>query len=179
MAVPEARIEETPGGAVPAGPGWFVLNLRGARGFAADGHGIFCPFESPGARFEEVGVNVHVLQPGDRSALYHAESAQEGFLVLAGECIAVVEEQERHLRQWDYLHCPPGTAHAMVGAGDGPCAILMIGARKPDGTIEYPVSDAAARRGLSVPERSDNANDAYARAGWSRGSTPAPMPWPD
>lgn len=174
----EARIEQTPGGNVPAGEGWFVLNLRGARGFAADGHGVFCPFESPDARFDEFGINVHVLQPGERSALYHAESAQEGFLVLAGECIAVVEDEERTLRQWDYLHCPAGTAHAMVGTGTGPCAILMVGARRPDATIQYSVSEAAARHGLSVPTPSDNARDAYDSAGWVRGSRPVSMPWP-
>ena len=99
--------------------------------------------------------------------------------MLAGECVAVVEEQERVLRQWDYLHCPAGTAHALVGAGDGPCAILMIGARKPESTIEYPVSAAAARHDLSVPEPADNARDAYERAGWPRGSVPVPMPWPE
>jgi uncharacterized cupin superfamily protein len=179
MPIPEARIEETSGGTVPVGDGWFVMNLRGARGFAAEGHGVFCPFESPDARFEDVGINVHVLLPGERSALYHAESAQEGFFVLAGECIAVVEEEERTLRQWDFLHCPAGTAHAMIGAGDGPCAILMIGARRPDATIEYPVSEAAARHALSAPEPSDNARDAYERAGCVRGSVPVPMPWPD
>jgi uncharacterized cupin superfamily protein len=179
MPVPEARIEETPGGTVPAGAGWFVLNLRGARGFAAEGHGVFCPFESPDARFDEFGINVHVLQPGERAALYHAESAQEGFLVLTGECVAVVEEEERLLRQWDYLHCPSGTAHGLIGAGDGPCAILMVGARRHDATIEYPVSEAAARHGLSVPSASDNAPDAYEAAGWLRGSRPVAMPWPD
>ena len=179
MPAPEARIEETPAGPVPAGAGWFVLTLRGARGFATEGHGVFCPFEAPDAPFEDFGINVHVLQPGERSALYHAESAQEGFLVLAGECIAVVEEQERTLRQWDYLHCPSGTAHALVGAGDGPCAILMVGGRRPDGTIHYPVSEAAARHDLSVPVPSDNARDAYESAGWVRGSHPVPMPWPD
>jgi uncharacterized cupin superfamily protein len=179
MGVPEARIEQTPGGAVPAGGGWYVMSLRGARGFAAEGHGVFCPFESPDARFEDVGINVHVLLPGERSALYHAESAQEGFLVLAGECVAVVEDEERPLRQWDYLHCPAGTAHALVGAGRGPCAILMVGARRPDATIEYPVSEIAARYDLSVPAPSDNARDAYESAGWVRESRPVPMPWPD
>ena len=179
MPIPEAPIVETDAGAVPSGGGWFVLNLRGARGFAADGHGVFCAFEAPDAAFEDIGINVHVLQPGERSALYHAESVQEGFLVLAGECLAVVEEQERPLRQWDYLHCPAGTAHALVGAGDGPCAILMVGARRPDATIHYPVSEAAARHGLSVPTPSDSARDAYPSAGWRRESRPVPMPWPD
>jgi uncharacterized cupin superfamily protein len=179
MPAPEARIEETPAGPVPSGAGWFVLNLRGARGFATEGHGVFCPFEAPDAPFEDFGINVHVLQPGERSALYHAESAQEGFLVLAGECIAVVEEAERPLRQWDFLHCPAGTAHALIGAGDGPCAILMAGARRADATIVYPVGEAAARHGLSAPVARDNARDAYAEAGWRRDSTPVPMPWPD
>ena len=161
MSVPEARIEETPGGTVPAGEGWFVMNLRGARGFAADGHGVFCPFESPDARFEDVGINVHVLLPGERSALYHAESAQEGFLVLAGECIAVVEEAERPLRQWDFLHCPAGTAHALIGAGDGPCAILMVGTRSPDHATRYLVDPVAARYGVSVPVETGSSKEAY------------------
>jgi uncharacterized cupin superfamily protein len=176
---PEASIEQTPEGPVPAGAGWFVLNLRGARGFATEGHGVFCPFEAPDAPFADFGINVHVLQPGERSGLYHAESVQEGFLVLAGECIAVVEEQERPLRQWDFLHCPAGTAHALVGAGDGPCAILMAGARQDDATIVYPVSEAARRHDLSAPVERDNAREAYAEAGWRRDSVPVPMPWPD
>jgi uncharacterized cupin superfamily protein len=178
VSPPEASIEETPAGFVPSGAGWFVLNLRGARGFVTEGHGVFCSFEAPDAPFEDFGINVHVIRPGERSALYHAESVQEGFLVLAGECIAVVEEQERTLRQWDYLHCPAGTAHALIGAGDGPCAILMAGARRRGSTIVYPVSEAAARHGLSVPVERDNARQAYSEAGWPRDSRPVPMPWP-
>jgi uncharacterized cupin superfamily protein len=178
MPVPEARIEQTPAGTVPAGAGWFVVSLLGARGFATEGHGVFCPFESPDADFEDFGLNVHVLQPGERSALYHCENVQEGFLVLEGECIAVVEEQERRLRAWDYLHCPAGTAHAMVGAGNGPCAILMVGARKPDAIVHYPVSEAAARHRLSTPVASGVPREAYGNAGWNRESAPTPMPWP-
>ena len=178
MSIPEARIEETPAGRVPSGDGWFVLSVHGARGFATEGHGVFCPFESPDADFEDFGLNVHVLQPGERSALYHAENVQEGFLVLAGECIAVVEEEERRLRAWDYLHCPAGTRHGLIGAGDGPCAILMVGARKPDASVHYPVSDVAAGHGLSTPVASDVPREAYGNAGWSRESTPTPMPWP-
>jgi mannose-6-phosphate isomerase-like protein (cupin superfamily) len=177
MAIPESRIEETPAGRVPSGPGWFVLDLVGARGLATEGHGVFCPFEAPDARFSDFGINVHVLEPGERSALYHREAAQEGFLVLDGECIAVVEEQERTLRRWDYLHCPVGTAHAFVGAGAGPCAILMVGARRPD-AAEYPVSAAAGRHGLSVPVASGVSKEAYASAGWPRESVAVPMPWP-
>jgi oxalate decarboxylase/phosphoglucose isomerase-like protein (cupin superfamily) len=60
-------------------------------------------------------------------ALYHSEGVQEGFFVLSGECTLIVEEEERQLRQWDYFHCPAETRHVIVGAGDGPCAILMLG----------------------------------------------------
>ena len=178
MYVPEALIEDTPAGRIASGAGWFVLNLIGARGFATAGHGVFCPFEAPDADFEDFGINVHVLAPGERSALYHCENVQEGFLVLEGECVAVVEEQERTLRAWDYLHCPAGTAHAIVGAGDGPCAILMVGARKPEATVHYPVSEAAARHDLSTPVAADSAREAYGNAGWTRESVPTRMPWP-
>ena len=178
MSIPEASIEETPAGRAPAGHGWFVLNLAGARGFRTPGHGVFCPFEAPDARFPEYGINVHVLEPGERSALYHHEDAQEDFLVLAGECVAVIEEAERTLRQWDFLHCPAGAAHAFVGAGDGPCAILMTGSRVSDGPTHYPASETAARHGLSVPVPTEGAGDAYQRAGWSRESIAVPMPWP-
>ena len=170
MSIPEARIEETPAGRVPAATAGSSSASIGARGFATEGHGVFCPFESPDADFEDFGLNVHVLQPGERSALYHAENVQEGFLVLAGECIAVVEEEERRLRAWDYLHCPAGTRHGLIGAGDGPCAILMVGARKPDATMHYPVSDvAAAPRALDAGrERRRRARRTATRAGAAR-----------
>jgi len=162
MSIPEARIEETPAGRVPVGTGWFVLSLIGARGFATDGHGVFCPFESPDADFEDFGINVHVLQPGERSALYHAESVQEGFLVLAGECLLVVEGQERRMGPWDYFHCPAGTAHITIGAGDEPCAILMVGTRSPDHTIYYPADPVAAKHGAAVAVATAWASEAYA-----------------
>jgi hypothetical protein len=62
--------------------------------------------------------------------MYHWENDQEDFLVLAGEALLIVEGRERPLRQWDFVHCPPGTRHVFVGAGDGPCAVLAIGARE-------------------------------------------------
>ena len=157
MSITEARIEETPAGKVACGDGWFVLSLVGARGFATAGHGVFCPFESPDAdfeadvRFEDFGINVHVVQPGQANAMYHAENRQEDFLVLHGECIAIIEDEEHHLRQWDLVHCPRGTRHVFVGAGDGPCAILMVGARRGDKT-EYPPSEAAARHGAAAED---------------------------
>jgi uncharacterized cupin superfamily protein len=178
MEIPESEILDTPTGRVPAGAGWFVLNLAGARATATAGHGTFCTFEPADARFEQFGVNVHVIAPGEGSALYHAETEQEDFLVLAGECIAIVEEQERRLRAWDLLHCPPGTRHTFVGAGDGLCAILMLGARRPGSSAHYPVSAVAARHGVSAPVASDSGREAYPAAGWDPAELTLPMPWP-
>ena len=107
---------------------WFVVNVGDAEWESKGEFGVRCRFESPEARFPAFGITVQVIQPGQPSSLYHAEDAQEGFLVLAGECLAVIEGQEHPLRQWDYFHCPPGPRHVLVGAGDQPCTVLMVGA---------------------------------------------------
>ena len=171
----EARIDDTPTGRVPADDGWFILNLADIAWESIEGGGTWCSFESPHARSPLLGIGVHVVHPGEPSALYHAESNQEGFLVLSGECVAVVEGQERRLRQWDYLHCPPGTAHITVGAGDGPCAILMVGTRSPQRTLHYPVDAAAAKHGASVEVATDSPREAYAGR---PPILPARSPWP-
>ena len=67
---------------------------------------------------------MQILQPGQPNCLYHSEPVQEDFLVLHGECLVILEGEERRLRQWDFVHCPPGAEHVFVGAGDGPCAVL-------------------------------------------------------
>ena len=123
----EAKLERTETGLVPADDGWFVANLADIGWERVEGGGTWSSFEAPSARSQLLGIGVHVLWPGETPGFYHAESNQEGFLVLSGECVAIVEGEERRLRQWDYLHCPPGTAHITIGAGDGPCAIVMVG----------------------------------------------------
>jgi uncharacterized cupin superfamily protein len=134
------------------------------------------PFESPEARFPEIGVNIHALQPGEPNAKYHAEEAQEDFLVLSGECLVIIDGQERTLRAWDFVHCPAGTEHVFVGAGNGPCAILMIGARGPDRGVRYLVNETAARYGASVTEPTSSPAEAY--ADWSSEFTPTRLDWP-
>ena len=62
-------------------------------------------------------------------SLYHWEADQEDFLVVSGDALLLVEGEERPLRAWDFVHCPPGTKHTLVGAGDGPCVIVSVGAR--------------------------------------------------
>jgi uncharacterized cupin superfamily protein len=149
-----------------------VLGEEGAR----------CAFESeygdPPVEFAQFGINVTVLEPGQTS-LYHAESNQEAFLVLSGECALLVEDEERRLRPWDFFHAPPWTGPAFVGAGEGPCVILMVGSRSgPEG--HYPVSELAARHGASVAEETSDWRQAYATVERFRRERPpswARLPW--
>lgn len=172
----EAHTEQTPAGKVVADDGWFILNLGEIGWETVPGGGTWCVFESPGARSPRLGIGVHVLPPGETPGFYHAENEQEGFLVLSGECVAVVEGQERRMRPCDYLHCRPGTAHITVGAGHGPCAILMVGTRSPDHGIHYPVDSVAAQYGASVTQATDLATEAYAdRPPFSPSSAPEPF----
>jgi uncharacterized cupin superfamily protein len=172
----EAKIEETDTGRQPADDGWFILNLEEIGWSTVPGGGIWCSFESPAAKSPLLGIGVHVLHPGEAPGMYHSESnQQEGFLVLSGECIVVVEGEERRMRSWDYLHCPPGTAHITVGAGDGPCAIVMVGTRDPDHTINYIADPVAAKHGAAVAVDTESPAEAYADR---PPVTPAPSPWP-
>jgi uncharacterized cupin superfamily protein len=176
MPVNEASSEETPYGRYITSDGWFVLNLADALAVRNEEKGgTTFPLESRDHPFSDVGVRVTVLPPGDPNALYHSEGVQEGFLVLSGECTLVVEEEERSLRQWDYFHCPAGTRHVLVGAGSGPCAILMLGAR-PDVDLHYPVSEVAAKHGASAAQDTDKPDEAY--ADWPGDFTPARVSWP-
>jgi uncharacterized cupin superfamily protein len=176
VSVPEAELSHTPEGAVVESDGWFVLNLADARAHRHPKTGVTCTFEGAEARFPEFGVNVRMLEPGQPSSLYHAESAQEAFLVLSGECLLVVEEQERTLRAWDFFYCPPHTRHAIVGAGEGPCAVLMVGARPAEKRLNYPVSELAGAYGASASEATELPWEAY--RDWSPEFSPERMPWP-
>ncbi len=174
--VPEAPLERTSYGLTPTGPGWFVVNLADAVVLRTKESGRVLPLEGEEHHFPQFGINVHIVEPGEPNALYHAESNQEAFLVLHGECVLVVEERERRLRQWDFVNFPPGTRHVVVGAGEGPCAILMVGTRDPDDTITYPVSEVAAKHGASAREATSSPAEAYAH--WERGVTPEAPVWP-
>jgi uncharacterized cupin superfamily protein len=146
----------------PIGQGWFVSNVRDVQWFSSPSFGSVCTFESQEAWFQQLGINLRVLEPGQPNCLYHSESQQEAILVLSGECRLLVNGEERLLRQWDFFHCPDGTEHVCVGAGDGPCVLLMVGARTKNGEILYPVSELAARYGASVETETPNPKEAYA-----------------
>ena len=178
--MPEAPLEETGSGLAPAGDGWFVVNVREALWLTSGGRGSVCVFESPSAWFRQLGIRLCVLEPGQPNALYHAESQQEAFLVLSGACRLLVEGEERLLQEWDFFHSPAWTEHVFVGAGDGPCVILMTGARTDDEQLRYPVSALAARYGASVEEETSDPEQAYAGSGeptFERPSSWDRLPW--
>ncbi|HXV58514.1 MAG TPA: cupin domain-containing protein [Gaiellaceae bacterium] len=157
----EAGLERKEGGLVPRGEGWFVVNAREARWLESPEFGAYVPFEGE-ERFAQLGLNIGVLQPGQPACLYHGESGQEAFLVLAGECLLLVEGEERLLRAWDFFHCPPWTEHVLVGAGEEPCVVLAAGARLEGSAVRYPVSALAGRHGASAEEETGSPREAYA-----------------
>ena len=153
------------GGLVPEDGGWFVLNARDARWL--DGTlGAYCAWEGreEAARFTQLGINLNVLRPGVPMAMYHRESGQEDFLVLDGECVLIVEGEERPLKQWDLFHCPPDVPHTILGAGDRPSLVLAVGKRVPkeENDLFYPVDPVAQENGAGVATETASPDDAYA-----------------
>jgi uncharacterized cupin superfamily protein len=175
--IPEAKLEQTEAGLVPRGEGWFVLNARDAAWH--DGiFGAYTRFEGD-PRFAQIGINIGILQPGQPACMYHGEDEQEDFLILSGECLLLIEGEERGLRAWDFVHCPAWAEHVFVGAGDGPCAVLAIGGRS-GGDVIYPESELAQRHKAGVEKETTDPREAYAtmpadadvpfRAGWLPGT---------
>ena len=183
--MPEARLDDSGSGLAPASDGWFVVNVRDAAWLTSENgdkqpSGSECAFESGRAPFTQLGIRLHVLEPGEPNGLYHSENQQEAFLVLAGECRLLVEGEERVLRPWDFFHSPAGTEHIFVGAGSGPCVILMAGSRSNDWRVTYPVSELAARYGASAKEETSDPGQAYVGFEPSRRERPSywdRLPW--
>jgi uncharacterized cupin superfamily protein len=173
--VAEARLEDSGSGLAPAEDGWFVVNVRDAEWWTSETFGSGCGFESREHAFPDFGINLSVLEPDESNCLYHSENQQEAFLVLSGECRLLVDGEERPLRAWDFLHCPAGTQHVFVGAGDGPCVILMAGARSKDEKLLYPVSELARRYGASAEEETSDPKQAYAK--FKRPERKRPSQW--
>ena len=154
--VTEARLERLVSGLAPVTPGWFVVNTADAAWTNNEAYGGVCIFESDescsrsarsdGVREANAGFTIRVVPPGQPSAGYHAESVQEDFLVLMGECMLIIEDQERHLRAWDFVHCPPMTTHAFVAMETGPCVILATGNRRDDLERVSPIRGRAPLR---------------------------------
>src|SRR5215203_4003806 len=162
-SVSEAQLKQTDAGLIPQGEGWFVLNARDVSWIRSEERGQDTDLEG-GQEWTELGFRIQVLSPGQRG-LYHGERGQEDFLVVSGECVLVIEGEERNLNAWDFVHCPPWTKHTFVGAGDGPCVIVMAGSRAGGFEVVYAVDDTAAKHGASVLEETSNPAEAHTRFG--------------
>jgi uncharacterized cupin superfamily protein len=159
---------------------WFVVNVRDTQWATHDKFGAAGRFEREYGDFDQLGINIRVLEPGQPNCLYHRENLQEDFLVLSGECLLLVDGEERPLKAWDFVHMPPDVNHVFVGAGDGPCAILMTGARSENEELFYPATDLAQRHGASAEEDTPNPEVAYAPFGERKPGRPASwdsLPW--
>jgi uncharacterized cupin superfamily protein len=151
--------------------GWFVVNARETTWRRRPGRGYSAPLtgitDEERASFPQLGMQIVVLEPGEPIGMYHWEKDAEGFLVLSGEALLLVDGEERPLRQWDFVHCPPETRHMIIGAGDGPCVVVCAGAR--DHMDEdcnggaYVVDEVAKRHGVGVDEETSDPEVAYAR----------------
>jgi uncharacterized cupin superfamily protein len=172
--IPEAELHRDTWGTEPHEPGWFVLNARDAGWTKRDGRGYKAGLTSwsdtaAETLFRDFGANFRVLEPGQPMAMYHHEADTEGFLVLAGSALLIIEETERPIAQWDFVHCPAGARHTIIGTGDGPCTILAMGSRKhitePCNGGGYHASDVAARHGASPGVDTVDTEVAYQRFG--------------
>jgi uncharacterized cupin superfamily protein len=154
-----------------------IVNLADSPALRHARRSTILDFEPQDALWPDTGVNVQILQPGQPNCKYHSEPVQEDFLVLRGECIAIIDGEERQLRQWDFFHCPAGVDHVFVGTGDGPCAVLMIGSRRKD-EAHYPVNEAAAKYDASTDVDTDDPDVAYAEwrdEPWEKIASPWPL----
>jgi uncharacterized cupin superfamily protein len=152
-------------GGVPTTAGWFVVSARDACWMHNDMR-VVCRFGGEGeAHFDDLGIGLYWLEPGNPMSLYHHEAGQEDFLVLRGECMLIVEGNERPIKAWDFVHCPPRTPHAIIATGAEPALVLAVGARKEKGSARYPVEPTALRYGAGVPDAFTSSNDVYAEFG--------------
>lgn len=153
-----------------------IINLADAGTFSHSRGVTHVSVEPDGVTWPDTGVSVQIMEPGRPNCRYHSEPVQEDFLVLHGDCIVILNGEERRLRQWDFVHCPAGTEHVFVGAGDRACALLMIGSRREDAP-HYPVNEVAAKYDASVTRATDDPGEAY--SDWRQEPwRSAPNPWP-
>jgi uncharacterized cupin superfamily protein len=173
--VPEAELEETEAGLLPKSKGWFIMNALETRWFDKPGQGHaasltgYDEYEAE-TFFPMLGMSIRVAGPGEVTTTYHWETEQEDFLVLSGEGIAIIEGEERPLKQWDFVHCPPGAKHGFVG-GEPPLVLLCASSRQfqKDGPWGYYCFDeTAAKHNAASPEDTQDGEIAYARFADSR-----------
>ena len=156
-------LEQTDHGLVAGGDGWYVLNARASRWYYATGRGAFCDLEGE-QNFSQVGINVQVLEPERRWRCITGRPTRR----TSSSSPAMRSDhrrEERPLRQWDFVHCPPNAKHTIVGAGTGPCIVVAVGARQHQDGPDwggYTVDEVALRHGAGVEQETTVPDEAYA-----------------
>jgi uncharacterized cupin superfamily protein len=180
-------MEPVASGLAPVTPGWFVVNTADAAWTNSTRCGGVCIFESDEFVLRgrpdlteyvkpAAGFTIRVVPPGQPAGLYHAENVQEDFLILMGECLLIIEDEERHLRPWDFVHCPPMTAHTFIATEGGPCVILATGNRRDDLTRIHPRSEVALRHGAGSEVDTEDPGP-FGRWSVDRPATWDELPW--
>ena len=128
------------------------------------GRGERAVFEGE-TEFEQLGVSLYVLAPGEPIGMYHWEADEEDFLVLAGEALLIVEGEERPLRRLDFVHCPPWNETRRRSRRRELRRPRSRRARAPGGRGlgRVQVDETALRHGAGVEHETNDADDAYAR----------------
>ena len=141
-----------------------MVNARDVVWGVSEGRGTYSRFEGD-ADFSQLGIHLVAMEPGEPMSMYHWEADQEDFLVLSGEALLIIEGEERPLRPWDFVHCPPKAKHTIIGAGDSTSLVLAVGAR--DRSVGpnwggYSVDEAATKHRAGVEQETSDPDVAYA-----------------
>jgi hypothetical protein len=133
--VPESQLEKTEHGLVSKGEGWFVLNKRDAVWRHVDGRGAsasLAPISKASGNSSSSASIRSCSGSGRTDGHVPLEGRSGGLPRGVGEAVLIIEGEERQLRAWDFVHCPPNTKRVIGGAGSGPCFVIAVGAREHD-----------------------------------------------
>lgn len=90
-----------------------------------------------------IGIHHEVVPPGRRTSYPHAERDNEEFVfVIEGNPEVWVDGRLYPLGPGDGIAFPPGTgvAHTFLNNTDAPVRLLIIGERRPENRVAYPLN---------------------------------------
>ena len=87
------------------------------------------------------GMNLIVLQPGQRGRIHRHEKQEEVYVVLEGRLSLAIDGKERDLGEGDAARVGPEIRRQLVNRGPGRCVLLALG-----GAGEH-----AGRDGIAFP----------------------------
>ncbi|MBI1775313.1 MAG: cupin domain-containing protein [Proteobacteria bacterium] len=96
-----------------------------------------------------IGVNQEIIQPGHRSSFPHAHSEDEEFVfVVEGHPDVWIDGDLYGLEPGDGVAFPAGTgiAHCFINNSGAPVRLLIVGERRPEDRVIYPVNPERRER---------------------------------